>query len=216
MIARARRRQARDREQRQRLHVGRRPLADVLRAPGGEGAIAADPAGGRNERSGRLLAVGEPRDAVPEIERRLAALTACHPRVRRGFGRRRAIDLRRRRVVPGTVIGRRICRVIHCAGDRGAVAARRPPRTGDARRRHSRRGRRHGRDHREGEGENETEQGGRVLEVLQKAPESYSTPGVPASRRHDPVIGHCELGRAIRREINNQKPQTISPSSRQR
>jgi hypothetical protein len=52
--------------------------------------------------------------------------------------------------------------------------------------------------------------GGRVLEVLQKAPESYSTPGVPASRRHDRVVRHCELGRPITSKLNNQPVQTIS------
>jgi hypothetical protein len=48
--------------------------------------------------------------------------------------------------------------------------------------------------------------------VLQKAPESYSTPGVPASRRHEPVVRHCELGRAISRRKGTITSRRLFPS----
>ena len=199
MIARACRNETRQGEQRQRLQVRRRPVADILRAAGADAAIAARVTGRRDERSRRLLAVGKSRDPVPKIERRLAALAGRDGGLGRGHGRCRAIDHRRRRVVARAVIRprlrRRVVRIVDGHGAPGTIAACRPPGTGDARGRHGRRDQRQSRDHRDGEGENESEQGGRVLEVLQKAPESYSTPGVPASRRQDPVVGHCELGR---------------------
>src|SRR5580698_2570196 len=94
-VAGARRDEPGEREQRQWLQIGPRQMADVVRTAGAEGAPAVGAARRRRQRSRRLLAVGEARDAVPEVERGLAALAAGDGEGRGRLGRRRAVDLRR-------------------------------------------------------------------------------------------------------------------------